>query len=597
IPCILLLGLFILLWFRRHDSHWYDHAGDSRASDQQDSLSSSAADEALPATDPRSLVLMVLLGCAVFLMMMWGKYFPLYHLFWSLPYFDTFRNPEKWNGPFTLLAGMGIALMLDLLLRRQSAPAESSTPGRKSKIQNSLFLPQLRNALLLAAGIIGGLGLLILAGTFTGRAAFINQLVDEGYGAAATIAWDQAIAACVKVVLLSAAFAGIVAWLLRSQAPAPAVGSPAARNGLRPADSRAWSFCLGLIALLALGDLYFNDRPFAMGHKYQQYLESNPLTEFFDAHQTEGRIKLLPPRHPLLNSLRLTLLTIKGYDLFEPVAVSRMPTDYEALFGALEKQPVRLWELGALRYFLTLPGAEKELNALDSNRGRFIERLALGVGVVNEAYLPLAAAPPDQRYLRVLEFTGALPKYRVLGSVTNVPAGAHGDELALKLLADPKFDPAAQAILHGNPSSLELAAAPPAAITVLEEAPADVRLRIQLEQPGHRGHHDASRCRGSRRPMAGGRQYVASQRQHRHRLGARHAYRDLLLPPVARRIENGPRQPRRASDTPRSISGPETKSRGLNAPAGGSEPPAVHLAEMTGVMGVFPLAYHLILSR
>lgn len=477
IPCILLLGLFILLLIRRNDSRWYVHAGDRRAADQPPGLRTGPADDAPSATDPRALVLMIFIGCTLSLMMMWGKYFPLYRLFWSLPYFDTFRNPEKWNGPFTLLAGLGIALMLDLLWRNLARTAETHMPARKAKLAEPSFLPALRNALLISAGILGGLGLLILLGTFSDRTAFINHLVDEGYGAASEIAWSGALAACVKVVLLSAAFGGILFWLLWPKAPAA--------DGGRPAVSRGpWALGFGLLALLTLGDLFLNDRPFVLGHKYKQYLAPNPLTDYLDAHRTEGRIKLLPPRHPLLNSLRLTLLTIKGYDLFEPVAVSRMPTDYEALFGALEKQPVRLWELGALRYFLTLPGAEKELNALDGTRGRFVERLALGISVVNEAYLPVANAPPEQQHLRVLEFTGALPTYRVVGNVSSVPAGARGDEQALQRLADPAFDPVAQAILHDGPPPESLAAAPPAAITVQEETIVDTRLRVQLEQPG-----------------------------------------------------------------------------------------------------------------
>jgi hypothetical protein len=169
-----------------------------------------------------------------------------------------------------------------------------------------------------------------------------------------------------------------------------------------------------------------------------------------------------------------------------------MPADYEALFKALEKQQSRLWELGSLKYFLTLPGAADELNKMDGKRGRFIERLSLGIGVVNNAYVPVLSAPANQRHLRVVEFTGALPKYRLLTNLVLVADTADGGQIALQQLASPDFNPVSDAILHTNsiplspptinqePSTINQSSS---SVTIQRETPVEARVRITTDHP------------------------------------------------------------------------------------------------------------------
>lgn len=435
VPCILALVLVGLLWRRR---------------DERDK------DGLLPGD--AWLWLVVILGI-VAMMLMWGRYFPLYRLFWSLPLFGTFRNPEKWNGPFTLCVGLGVAFLLQALWR-----SLTGRDGRQQTATITLWKTVIWTSLGMAV-----VGLFIGLGTLANHDGFVAARLAEEYGPQAELMWDNAVAASFKVAVLAGLVAVIAWWVLRCF-----------RGGrvLQPA------VVISMLAVLALGDQFFDNRGYGEGHRYRQYLEPNPLTDFLDGHRTEGRIKLLPPRHPLLNNLRLTLLQMKGYDLFDPVSVSRMPSDYATLFQTLEKQPVRLWEMGAMRYFLTLPGAVEQANQMDGNRGRFVERLGLSVSVVDGGYVPVNEPELKRQILRVVEFSGALPKYRFAGSVHVVPPGSKGDRQALDRLRAADFQPAQETLIHADLTASDLAAHGNGRITVLEETPVRVKLEVEATAPG-----------------------------------------------------------------------------------------------------------------
>jgi hypothetical protein len=394
---------------------------------------------------------LALAGAALTLAVSWGRYFPLYRLVFALPYFGTMRNPEKWTGPATMFLCLGLAAAIDVF---RSALTSGDAECRR------VLRRRLVAAAVVPAVIAAGLAIYL----YLDEPGFVARRAAEGYGRLSAATWQHAVGISAKVLLLSALAAALGAWALRPNAP-PAPASRALAAG---------------VAILVAADLLHADAFYVMGHRYDQYTAPNPLYEFIDAHRTEGRWKLLPPRHPVLNNFRLSMFMISGVDLFDPVSVSRMPNDYGALFRALDGE-VRLWELGSCRYFLTLSGAESQLNALDGNRGRFRERQALGVVVVNDCWVPTLNVPPGERHLRIVEFAGALPKYRFVPRVTPIPDTAEGNDAAIRRVAAAGFDLAAEALIAGE-------ADPPAGATngsirVVSETPAEVRLEVETPAP------------------------------------------------------------------------------------------------------------------
>ena len=473
IPSVLLLALVPLAWRRRIGPSQVVSVGASLATpagaDERRPYGSDSC-AAPPAAD-RGLVCLVLIGCLATLLLSWGKHFPLYRLVWSLPYFGTIRNPDKWNGPFMLFMTLGVGLALDWLLAAISQPALETKAGKTAGRSLRPYF--------IAAGVIGGIALLLLFGNATDRPHFVSDLTRDGYGPAAANLWTHSLWMSLKVVALAAAFAAALWWAGRQR--------------------RGAVILLAVAAALTATDMIETSRHFADRHAYKAAVASNALTSFLDAHASEGRILLLPPtsgNNPndpnraqiaalaqALNQIRSTMLQAKGYDLFNPVSVSRMPTDYESFFGTVGYMTPRVWELGSVRWIITVAGMNAALNQMDGDRGRFVERLALGLTMRDGAVIPVDEGPPDQRVLRVVEFTGALPKFQPVAQTIPATEGAEGERAALAQLAAPGFDPRRAAVTHVTVTGLGDATSAPATVKILREHPAEAEIQVEAQAP------------------------------------------------------------------------------------------------------------------
>jgi hypothetical protein len=209
-------------------------------------------------------------------------------------------------------------------------------------------------------------------------------------------------------------------------------------------------FLIAGLAAVTTFDLWSANKPFVLPAHYRHILQRNPMTDFFDAHRSEGRIKILPPQHPLLNNWRLTYLMAHGYDLFDPVSLRQMPADYGALFNGFGDRVDRLWQLGAVRYFLCLAQTVPQLQAIAPPGTRFVERAAFGAVGLRGHAVPSAQVPDDQKLLRIVEFDGALPLHRLVGSWEALPDSPEGQQEAIARLAAPVFDLRRTAIVHGE---------------------------------------------------------------------------------------------------------------------------------------------------
>ncbi len=401
----------------------------------------------------RRLAWFVLGMIGVTLMFSWGRYFPAYRLVYALPFFSTIRNPDKWIEPLTLFAGMGLALVLHNVLRRDEA-------GR-------LLRTGLLKSCGLAAAAIAAIALILLFKDLGRQAGFVADLAAQGFGDIGQQAWLHAVRTSAKVLAI-AVTAGALCGLALLRPARPFLSAGVLACGL---------------ALLTGADMLHTNSFYVQRHAYKAILAPNPLYTFLDEHRHEGRLKLLPPQHPLLNNLRMTLLVAKGYDLFDPVSISRMPSDYAAFFTAFDKNPVRMWELAGIRHFVTLPGAVDQLNQMDRPAQRFVERLALGVGILDGQYVPVESTRPDQRPLRIVEFTGALPKYRLVGKADLVPPTVDGERTALARLSAPGFDATYEALVHAKEAPELGSGSSNGVVRIESEMPTEARVTVSCSTP------------------------------------------------------------------------------------------------------------------
>ncbi len=412
---------------------------------------------ALPAFDRerRRLAWLSLIGALVCLGLAWGRYTPLYRLVFSLPYLGTIRNPEKWLMPFMLFAASGIGLALDSL-RRHAGSATS---------ERGISLP---TALVRASLLIAVVALLTLLATVLGQDAFRAGMAREGYAPPQIdAAWRTALRASLRVLLLSGGVAALTRLLAR---PSPWLPRPLAT----PAAA------ISALALAGALDLVLVNRHYVAGREYRHILEPNPLTAFVAQHRGDGRFKILPADHPALNYLRMSFLQTSGCDLFDPVSVSRLPTDYAALFDALQPHSFRLWSLGAVRYFVTLRGGPEQLEQLDGNRGRIRDIWGCGLAQHPDGTIrPVSAVPPDQQFLRIAEFAAARPKWFFPARLRIVtPDPIQSERATLEHLRAPDFDPLTESVVVSS-NALPTAGSEARRLRVLRDEPTAADIEVE----------------------------------------------------------------------------------------------------------------------
>jgi hypothetical protein len=383
---------------------------------------------------------------AVCLMLSWGRHFPLYRLFYELPLMSTIRNPDKWLGPFMLFLVPWIAWTVDGLLRFES---DGKRPARWRSFATWLAVP----------GLIPIVSALVLLSLHFGRRGMMSTLRSEGFDArTAAAAWHNAVQANGFALVIGGAVLGLIAWKL------------AGRRWGR------WSGAV-LIAGLSLGlcvELLPAIRPYVMKHHYKRGVAPNVLTQVLGEQQGTGYAKLIPAQHPLMNNWRFSMLKATGFDLFDPVSVSRMPKDYQAFSEALAGNPARFWQLGSVRWFIafreTVPELRRMLN------GPLKERLSFGAVRIGAHIVPSAEVPERQKNLAVVEYAGALPLHSVIPSWTSV-----SNRTSLSRLADPSFDPAREALVS---PALESGTGSTGTVEVLEHSSVRSRLRVRTEAGG-----------------------------------------------------------------------------------------------------------------
>jgi hypothetical protein len=384
----------------------------------------------------------------------WGKHFPLYRLFHALPYMGTIRNPDKWLGPMTVFAVLAVSMGADVL--RGLAPARDRAAHRG-----------LRR---LTAAILSVPALIALVGTFMLSAlprAFLSRLQSEDFGPLAEAARAYALSANV-VLLVVLVVAGGVVWLLLTPSRTP--NRPLLAAGV------------AILVVAMAAELTRANRPYLIGHTYRHLSQPNPMTDWLNAHASNGRLKLIPAQNPLLNNWRMTYLTAGGYDLFDPVSISRMPTDYATFFDALGGDMRRTWQLGGVRYLLCLRQALGELQQLAP--GQLAERVTFGVIQNSDGqYLPSADVPPEQHLLSIVEFTGALPLFRFTPAWTTAPDTADGNTNVLRALANRAHDPARLTWIQGAAAPASAAGAV-GTVAVVSRSTADAVLDVDLPADG-----------------------------------------------------------------------------------------------------------------
>ncbi len=377
------------------------------------------------------------------LLFAFGRYAPFYQVIYALPYFNTIRNPVKFLHPLSLCLVVLFAYGLQALWRGwvTTAAPRTGSPGfieavratfRRSGAWEQRWA--LGTAVLTAAAILGWL----IYGT--SRSGLVQHLGLVGFEAA------QAEPIARHSIQEVGIFAGLLAL---------GVLIVLATLGGVFAGARARLATVALGGLLCL-DLARANIPWIQHYNWRERYASNPLFELLRRAPHEGRLTgqmpfALPGQGGRLQESLGSVYGIEWlqhqfryYDIqsLDIVQMPRIPADRAAYLQALRGQPLREWELGNVRWLLTLaPLADAMNEQLDTVQKRFRLRTAFNLSQTPTGVIQVETNSTGP--FGLLEFTGALPRAMLFDRWRS----AVTDEESLSLLASTNFNPHAEVLV------------------------------------------------------------------------------------------------------------------------------------------------------
>ena len=365
-------------------------------------------------------------GAAVFsLLLAWGRHAPFYQFIYTLPYFSTIRNPVKFMHPFALSLLILFSYSLLDWQRRYFRPIQTSEKDNKKTIYNFKQIKSWLNKqatpfekkwFFISQILVGlaFLGLLIVVGL---RGSITDYLKANDFGGAADYIVAHVITEMWSFLGFLVVSLGVLITVLA---------------GWWRGKKAMWGWLILTFVLLL--DLGRANWPWIQYYNYKERYASNPVIDKLkEKPPYYGRVSILARQFPLYNEWHQHHFLYYNIQCLEFAQLPRVPEDYAAYMGALQTNPLRLWELTNTRYFLAGADTTEQLNQqLDPKYKRFQTALQFGLEQTEEGAYQMTIG---QGNLALIEFPNVLARAQLYRSWRVVD-----DATALRLLPDPNFD-------------------------------------------------------------------------------------------------------------------------------------------------------------
>ena len=269
----------------------------------------------------------------VALLLSFGRYFPLYALFFKLPAVNNIRNPNKFIQVFQVCLAILSAYGFDALWHSRG---KGGTGAEKGSPVRAFFWT------LLGIVFVLGLGALVLA---LGQQSGISGFVADGWprdaaeimvkNRAVALGYATGMAFIVLVVFALFTFRKFVAFF------------------------RYRNIIGALLVLVVAADVvklskhYVKEMP-------RSYIEANVLTGFLKANLGEQRVALLSQDG--VNNIWITyLFPYNRIPTFNFTDMPRMANDYTEFLSAGQRNPLNMWRFSSVKYLLAPAGMEPQL--------------------------------------------------------------------------------------------------------------------------------------------------------------------------------------------------------------------------------------------
>jgi hypothetical protein len=302
---------------------------------------------------------------------------------------------------------------------------------------------------------------LVLAGARSGAAA---RLADAGWGPYGRIIVANKIRALWHAAFMSGC-AGVALWLLFRRRGAVR---------LRAAVQIA-------LLLVVAGDVLLLARHYVQTSDRDALIGTNPVVDFLKSRVGDQRVLLLD-QSGFYNQWLSVLFPYHGIAAFNVLQLPRMPTDYQTFLSAVGANPVRLWQLAAVRYVLVPARSRVQMERDPGFTNDFRQVLGFNVDPGKEGLSVRIVTNTIAAQHWVFELVRALPMYRIAGAWEVLP-----DDRILARLPDPAFDPAGAVLIsEDSPGAPRAEAHVPgrASVTVKARSPKGVALEAESDTRG-----------------------------------------------------------------------------------------------------------------
>jgi hypothetical protein len=323
-----------------------------------------------------------------------GRFAPFYGMFFKIPYMDQMRVPIKFLHPLAFAFAVMSAFGLDALLRDRQAKTA----------RNVMWI-----LIGLTASGLAGTGIVALQETsittWFSQLQFPQSMIGNIHA--------NMIHALLRMSLLSALSGGF--FFAYSQ-----------KNFF----SKHWKkLTLILLTIFVIDMVNFSKR-YIHTAPYNQLYHKARIVSFLEKNRTNGRTKFLS-RQNIYNHWLTYHMTYFDLQSIDVPAMRNMPNDYGNFFQALEKNPLRLFQLTSTRYFMGSAQIWQQLTQLAPTEFKSIERYR--IALLPDQSIETLSAPNGSEVLGML--TSALPRCGLYSHWKTA-----NDTVALQQLGAASFD-------------------------------------------------------------------------------------------------------------------------------------------------------------
>lgn len=369
----------------------------------------------------------------VSILLAFGKYTPLYALFWQLPVINNIRNPNKFIQIFQVTVAILAAFGFDAALKDKAA-AKKFFRGVAS---------------------IFALMLLWALGTAAGQAGIAADFARQGWPSdmARVIAANQSSA------LWHAAFMAAAGALLFAIPKYAAL------------QRHQTKLIAGLIVLLAA------DAAWLSRHYVQKlprgYIEENAVTRFLKQELGDQRVAMVTQDN--FYNLWLTyLFPYHNIPHFNFTQMPRMPQDYQQFLSALQRNPLRMWQLSGVGFILGPANVARQLPPGDYETAMRFDVMAGPGGSIS-------VQENSQGQHAIFRSLVSAPRFALVGG-----ADAVDDQQAIARLSSPTFKPLEKVLLPtGADAFLANGTGAAGEVEVLSHSPGYAQVKVTTESSAY----------------------------------------------------------------------------------------------------------------